>query len=857
MVQITQSSEYKQYFIVENGGIVSLNHEVLAPAGYSILVKERRPVSLKIRERLLNLVKLAGENGIVGCFIPPNYLKEYGEELELRDINGSKVKLKTMMDDLSEVVMQIENSQPVYYLKSYKAVAPIQAIKAPPNVIPIDPMIIQRQSVSNILKAQAVPPTPPKPPLPVNLAPTQTGTPLGISTPVALSSSKASATTAVPNIIPPIPLADSSMANILKKDVSNNRSHYLMYSTKSNSFIGMNEAIFLGGNLLVDQKYAALDLEGFDDNYSDYSLAQLSLVDGTSALLFDHLENKEAVHRALLRNLLNAKHLQYIFIHDCHHDVAALSSSFVNELYQSGKYFIDTQLVYEYFHQNIYGGFNSCLKFFSSDDDKHETKDVVKKKMRDDPTYWFRRPLTSEQVQYAALDVILLQRAIPSILKKFRAASQEIDVNLLLVFLRATEKRIANVFAGLNRTIVFDSETFQPVSTELAEALAEYCPNSKYSRMVYKFDHPIQSFSSVTELVKLFPERYLPFLNTELLNHHVCDIVLDKGRAPYLRMMDNSRQNLFPDQPSNLVVPEDLLTIAENVSGGMGNGGNSFGSDNRAGVEGELHRISAIRSKKTVSSNNPHENIIGLTIRIGRYFVGNSYIISDLLSQEMHRGKSILVLGPPGSGKTSVIREIARQMSTLHHVMIVDTSNEICGDSDVPHSCVGQARRMMVPDIDDQHRVMIECVQNHTPEVMIIDEIGRTKEVKAAQTCKQRGVRLIASAHGDLRSLLKNGELNGLVGGVVSVTLGDAAAQKTNHGNKVSAERGGAPIFEIVIEVSKGNYNSFRITMDSGKTVDFLLDGKEGKAELRERRTMASVNEYVQVQIITSKFVNI
>eukprot|EP01040_Poterioochromonas_malhamensis_P011426 gene11426-12457_t len=814
--QIIQSPEYKQYFIVESGDVVSVNHEVF------------------IRERLLNLVKSVGNEGLLGSYIPAIYLKQYGEKLELRKNDGSKVKLITLLGSLTDITMEQRDSQQIYYF----------------NDRTTDHLTIQRQSVLKAPGAEAS-----------NVFSTTPATPSRISTSMAVVVSPL--TPKIAATLPegaPLPAPNSFTTNILKKDHA--KSQYLIYSTSTNSFAGLNESLFLGGNVLAGTKYTALDLEGFNDDCTSYSLAQLSFEGGTSAILFDREQGKEAVHFTLYTSLLNAKDLQYIFIHDCHHDVAALSSSFVNELYRNNKCFIDTQLVYEYFHQNIYGGFNACLQFFSPMKEKHETKDVVKKKMRDDPTYWFHRPLTLEQVQYAALDVILLQRAIPSILDKIKAASEEAEVNLLSVFLLATEKRIAKVFEGLDRTIVFDSETFQPVSSELVEALAEFCPNSKYSHMVYKFDHPIQSFSSVKELVKLFPERYVPFLDTEILTRHVCDIVLDKGRSPYLRMMDNSRRNLFPDQPHNLFTTphEDLLTIAENLSGnssgGGGGGGNSFGGDNRAGVEGELHRISAIRSKKTVSPSNPHDNIIGLTIRIG-YFVGNSYIISDLLFQEIHRGKSILVLGPPGSGKTSVIREIARQMSRVHHVMIVDTSNEICGDSDVPHGCVGQARRMMVPDIDDQHRVMIECVQNHTPEVMIIDEIGRTKEVKAAQTCKQRGVRLIASAHGDLRSLLKNGELNGLLGGVASVTLGDAAAAKTNHGNKVSVERGGAPIFDIVIEVTKGNYNSFRITMDSGKTVDFLLDGKEGKAEYRERQTMTSLTDEAQPQIISSKFVKI
>jgi stage III sporulation protein SpoIIIAA len=253
-----------------------------------------------------------------------------------------------------------------------------------------------------------------------------------------------------------------------------------------------------------------------------------------------------------------------------------------------------------------------------------------------------------------------------------------------------------------------------------------------------------------------------------------------------------------------------------------------FGQDNRVGIEGELHRISCIRNKQ--------ENIIGLTIRIGRYFLGNTYLISDLLFHPDNRHKSILVVGPPGSGKTSLIREIARQLAEKHNVMIVDTSNEISGDSDVPHSCVGRARRMMVRDIEQQAQVMIECVQNHTPDIMIIDEIGRPKEVKAAKTCKERGVRLIASAHGDFRKLLKNSELNGLLGGVEVVTLGDESAKKLNHGNKLSAVRAGAPTFDIVVQVEKGQFHLFKVIKDTGHAVDKILAGEKGKAELRERK---------------------
>ena len=165
-----------------------------------------------------------------------------------------------------------------------------------------------------------------------------------------------------------------------------------------------------------------------------------------------------------------------------------------------------------------------------------------------------------------------------------------------------------------------------------------------------------------------------------------------------------------------------------------------FGNDNRAGLERQLHRISCIRSRS--------EDILGLTLRVGRHVTGNADMIADLL---LGTDKSILFLGEPGCGKTTIVRGATELLAREKNVCIVDTSNEIAGDGAIPHSCVGYARRMMVKSLNDQANVMVECVQNHTPEVMVIDEIGRPLEVDAAMTCKQRGVRMIASAHGDLR----------------------------------------------------------------------------------------------------------
>ena len=196
-------------------------------------------------------------------------------------------------------------------------------------------------------------------------------------------------------------------------------------------------------------------------------------------------------------------------------------------------------------------------------------------------------------------------------------------------------------------------------------------------------------------------------------------------------------------------------------------------------------------------------------------------------------------------------------LAETRNVLIVDTSNEIAGDGDVPHPCVGLARRLQVRCLADQCSVMIEGVQNHTPEVMVIDEIGRPEEVEAARTCKMRGVRMMASAHGDLRKLIKNKQLKGLVGGIEFVTLGDDAARDhaKRHGapagslNKVQAQRGGPPIFDVIVELHRGELHEWRVVMNCADAVDCILDGRD---YLVQRRTRDSVTGELFVEFQTA-----
>ena len=286
------------------------------------------------------------------------------------------------------------------------------------------------------------------------------------------------------------------------------------------------------------------------------------------------------------------------------------------------------------------------------------------------------------------------------------------------------------------------------------------------------------------------------------------EVILDIGRVSTARYVDE--ELTLSDKE---VAWEDIDYVIERIG--------EFDADNRAGIERTLHRISAIR--------NRHSRIVGLTCRVGRAVYGTIDIIQDLINS----GESLLLLGRPGVGKTTMLREAARVLADEKRVVIVDTSNEIAGDGDVPHPAIGRARRMQVRRPSLQHEVMIEAVENHNPEVIVIDEIGRELEAVAARTIAERGVQLVGTAHGNtLENLLLNPTLSDLIGGIESVTLSDEEARRRGT-QKTVLERRAAPTFEVLIEIQ--DREKLVVHHDVSTAVDALLRGVAPSTESRIR----------------------
>ena len=323
-------------------------------------------------------------------------------------------------------------------------------------------------------------------------------------------------------------------------------------------------------------------------------------------------------------------------------------------------------------------------------------------------------------------------------------------------------------------------------------------------------DRQRETIDDLDAMLSSLPPEIVDAVHALPDREELIEVVMDLGRRP---------EGRFPDSEVALldreIVEADIAFVIDHIG--------SFGDDNRAGIERTLHRISAIR--------NRNGKVVGLTCRVGRAVYGTIEIIADFVES----GKSILIMGRPGIGKTTMLREAARVLAddVDKRVVVVDTSNEIAGDGDIPHPAIGKARRMQVRTPSMQHEVMIEAVENHMPQVIVIDEIGTELEAQAARTIAERGVQLIGTAHGNnLDNLMLNPTLSDLIGGIQSVTLGDEEARRRRTQKSV-LERKAPPTFDVIVEIQ--DRERVAVHSDVAETVDALLRGDAVAPELRWR----------------------
>jgi stage III sporulation protein SpoIIIAA len=565
-------------------------------------------------------------------------------------------------------------------------------------------------------------------------------------------------------------------------------------------------------DVLLGHKYIILDCEGVP-----LCLSLIQIATDSEAYVIDSTKIGEQATCEVLAPLFSPTSTTTVIVHDLHMDALAL--------HRHGIEFncvLDTQLLHEHVHIGGGGGGDDLhiglSRFLHKNGlPKHELKGAFKKQMdRDaDGSKWAKRPLGKQELQYAVLDVMCLSYLIHKLESTYTSQT-------LGLVGAASKSRALHAISNGNgsRRVSFDCQNgYQLRSYELmvaasseSESKSKYSGPQEHNAALAQKLHTDES--SMAALMDLIPTKFQELLTTPEQRHGLMDVVLDKQRRPQAFF---GEQRMFLVEDESVIVEQvDIEDVVQQL------GESNIGSDNRVGMDGSLNRISVIRNPRKSDS----DSIIGLTMRVGRAITGNAAMIYDLLFSPAFHDMSILVVGEPGSGKTTIVREIARVLAEEQNVCIVDTSNEIAGDGDVPHHCVGLARRMMVPSLDTQSQVMVECVQNHTPHVMVIDEIGRPKEVDAARTVKQRGVRIVASAHGNFRSMMKNKQLKDLLGG---------SEQMIKRGGVPKTERVSAPTFEVVIEVQRKSFHQWVIIADVAGAVDRVLQGGQYPAQVRLR----------------------
>lgn len=592
---------------------------------------------------------------------------------------------------------------------------------------------------------------------------------------------------------------------------------WLYYNWASASFV---ETI----DKLSQQEYIGLDMEFTEE----VSLIQVSYKsdEGTSnasstvAILFDILECPELLEAGLMKILTSKKPRKLI------HDPTKDYRHILDEYNAKMQGLVDTQIAYNLLRKKSISykvGMNRMLSEFGAQ--INSLKESI------DHNRWGDRPLSQEHLDYAAMDVAYLLDAFENmkeenldIVETMRLTQEKINVDEYPA-LDETASPLNDLPVDTQRMFTFNELGELQLIEEGDHNNATSCDaidKDKLAEMEQDQKRDRERLFSI-----LPPKIKASIMMYESIFVHMYELVFDLGRVPLLRFTMESnivqgkvRYESFDkdclDRHGNgsPVTEEDIEYIHKQLG--------QFTSDNRTGISESLHRISR--------RQNNYSKTIGFTMRIGRMIPGSTMLVTDLVKQK----KSILLIGMPGVGKTTALREFARILSTdmMMRVEVIDTSNEIAGEGDVPHASIGRARRMMVKDRLMQHQIMIEAVQNHTPQVLIIDEIGTRKEAKAASDITQRGVKIIGTAHGiELAHLIKNQELNTLIGGIQAVILGDDVMRKRKLQSKTVTERVGPCAFDAAIELR--SMHSWVVYSNLSQSVDAILAGKKVPLEIR------------------------
>lgn len=589
---------------------------------------------------------------------------------------------------------------------------------------------------------------------------------------------------------------------------------------------------FIRGN-----KQVAVDCEGVDlSRTGKLCLIQIAILlsqDEKCTFIFDIIllekEPQFKNARDSLASVLEDSTIAKI-MHDSRQDCSAL----FHQLSISVTNILDTQIAYRTICEIKRG-----TSAFNPDDGKriglgallikyelppHPNKVEVHKRMaKTGSEFWATRPIPNDLVEYMVYDVISLHPLMAKMASDLQYWSLKSVAELSCSYSRRfIEEQKSIVLPNRLHELTFSSD-FQALYIEIdpeestkQEDTEEFCLDE-------------DTFS----LTSLLPAKIKAYAIQKAAEakRNLIEVVMDHERPVSLRFSD---MDIHLKEEAN--IKEALKSLSQGIQSLTGSTKPiEFMSDNRLGISKLLHRISAIKSRSG--------DVIGLTYRVGRNVEGVSHMIQDIVAKVAGYGgakpSSVLFLGRPGVGKTTVLREVARLLSGDQfnkRVVVVDTSNEIAGDGDTPHPCIGRARRVQISHRDEQHSTMIETVQNHNPQVIIVDEIGTIKEVEAARTISQRGVSMVGTAHGeDLHTLLKNPTLRGLIGGVQQVILSADEAKKMNAHSKVykktRLERAGAPTFDIVVELTERH--KWRVHTRVGDIIDKLLANTNPLVETR------------------------